>query len=183
MAKTDEEILRRCYSARYLQSLNPPNAGRTIDYNRIRREEAPSEKLEMDIAIHQNTMALIESAKVVAQQVDGLILAQAIAAEKIAAFSSFAGVEGYQDEARKIVARVMAVQELQTGRVVPGIPFRSNKSIKDCLSVKIHVQKLATVLLANVAWSKTTFPFTVRDIILHPKYVASVKWGRSTQDP
>ncbi len=78
-----------------------------------------SASTDMYISIHANTDAVVEAQKRVAQQLNVLILCQAINAEKMAMLETRFAADGFQEEGRKVVARVMAAHQLRSGRVVP----------------------------------------------------------------
>ena len=164
-----------------MQSLNPPHAGNKIDYDAVRAELGDSPHTDMLISIHANTDAVVEAQKRVAQQLDVLVLCQAISAEKLAMIETRFAADGFQDKGRKVVARVMAAHQLRSGRLVPHVPFRSTRDIEYVLSIKRHIQKLAVAILANIPWDKTNFVHAVRDVILHPNYVATARWSRSSR--
>ncbi len=140
-----------------------------------------SASTDMYISIHANTDAVVEAQKRVAQQLNVLILCQAINAEKMAMLETRFAADGFQEEGRKVVARVMAAHQLRSGRVVPHVPFRSSRDIESVLSVKRHIQKLSVAILANIPWDKANFVNAVRDVILHPNYVATARWSRSSK--
>ncbi len=102
-------------------------------------------------------------------------------AEKFAMLETRFAADGFQDESKRVVARVMAAHQLRSGRVVPHIPFRCNRDIEYVLSVERHIQKLSVAILANIPWDGTNFVTRVRDLILHPKYLATARWSRSNK--
>ena len=180
-ALTHEELLRDAYSAQYMEALNPPHAGNKVDYDAVRAELGNTASTDLQISIHANTDAVVEAQKRIAQQVNVLILCQAITAEKLAMLETRFAADGFQQEGRKVVARVMASHQLRSGRVVPHVPFRSSRDIEKVLSVKRHIQKLSVAILANIPWDKANFVHAVRDVILHPDYVATARWSRSSK--
>ncbi len=173
------ELVRNIYNTRTLQKQIAANAGKLEDVDKVRAETFPGQEAttEMLISTHLNSVAVMASCNTLALALDGLITGQAIYAEKFALLESYITKEGFQAESRKIVGRVMAWQQLRSGRFVPGVPFRNSAKLVEVLTTRRHLERIVTAILANLPWDKQNFAYQVRNILLHPTYVAEVYWG------
>ena len=133
--------------------------------------------LKLAISTNATVTALCGAIRQISQQMDGLILASAIAAEKFAALETVNGLQGYQEMSKKVVSRIMAAEHLRSGRAIAGVPFRTNADVMKVLTVRRSVQKLSTVLLAHCAWEKSSWIYLIRNLLLHPTYCATHYWG------
>ncbi len=172
-------MIRNIYNARRLQAQIAQSAGKMADVDRVRAETIAGQEAttEMHISTHLNSVATMASLNTLAMAMDGLITAQAIFSEKFALIESYLTRDGFKVESRKVVGRVMAWHQLRSGRFVPGIPFKSTAKLVEVLSTRRHLEKIVTAILANVPWDKQFFAYQVRNILLHPAYVAEVYWG------
>ncbi len=156
-----------------------PAKGESMNYAELRKQSTlDPATLKCLISVHKNSVYNAEGIRILQEKVDGLALSQIIATEKIGLLQSLLAADAFEDEAKKLVNRIMICERLRTGLVVPGIPMRTNVEINHVLRTRRHVQKLTTLLLAYVTWDKSHFPYQVRDILLHPSYTATAFWGR-----
>ncbi len=202
---THEEIIRSAYDRhQWSRFLSPEFVGGPVNYDKVRDSQGSGMGTELAISTHMHLVGIASALRGLAKQMDYTILSNAVQVEKMSLFAGRLGATGFQDESKKLVARVMAAHNLRTGRVLPGIPFTSRDDIEGIFSVAEHVQKISTVLLAHVPWCRNNFayqvtsmpldlftvphlyiisPFSqVRDLLFDPEYLRNVYWGRSSRD-
>ena len=179
----------------------PKNVGRPVNYEEVRAGQGNSIATELAISSHAHLTAMVEALRGHAKQVNDMKLLNLICVEKLALLEGRLCASGFREEGKKVVSRVMAAHNLRSGRVVPGIPLRTNEAILAVFTDTAHVQKIATVILAHIPFKRNTFPydvsasrrvmhlstvsklsFQVRDLLLHPNYVRDHYWCKSKHD-
>ena len=159
---THEEVARACYTNNWVESLDPVKLGPPVDYELYRASVGSRVAADMAISTHSHLSAIVQALRGHAKQFDDLKLTALIAVEKLALMEGRLGATGYHEESKRVVARVMAGHQLTSGRVVSGIPIRSNRDVVAVFSVATHVQKIACVVLAHIPWHKNMFIKQVR---------------------
>ncbi len=151
--------MRSCYEFHdWARALDPNKVGAAVDYQQVRDVCGTGIATEMHISTNASVTAIVHALRGLSKQAEGLVLASAVAVEKLSMIEGRLGASGFQDEGKKIVGRVMAAHQLRTGRVVPCVPFQSSAAVEAVFRVTGYVQKVATVILANIPWS-STFPY------------------------